>query len=44
MENLRYDVNGNLLTSTFSDYCPITMLNMPNVRYGNRRVAVAFYL
>ena len=36
MENLRYDVNGNLLTSTFSDYCPITMLNMPNVRYGNR--------
>ncbi|MGN6460930.1 MAG: xanthine dehydrogenase family protein molybdopterin-binding subunit [Pseudolabrys sp.] len=36
MENLRYDANGNLLTATFSDYCPITMLNMPNIRYGNR--------
>ena len=36
MENLKYDDNGNLLTTTFSDYCPITMLNMPHVRYGNR--------
>lgn len=42
MENLRYDVNGNLLTSTFSDYCPITMLNMPNVRYGNRELPSPF--
>jgi 2-furoyl-CoA dehydrogenase large subunit len=36
MENLKYDENGNLLTATFSDYCPITMLNMPSMRYGNR--------
>lgn len=35
MEHLRYDEFGNLLTSTFSDYCPITILNMPNVKYGN---------
>ena len=35
MEHLRYDEYGNLLTSTFSDYCPITMLNMPDVKYGN---------
>ena len=35
MEHLRYDEFGNLLTSTFSDYCPITILNMPNVKYAN---------
>ena len=35
MEHLRYDAFGNLLTSTFSDYCPITILNMPSLRYGN---------
>jgi 2-furoyl-CoA dehydrogenase large subunit len=35
MEHLRYDEFGNLLTSTFSDYCPITILNMPDVKYGN---------
>lgn len=36
MENLKYDDNGNLLTATFSDYCPITILNMPQIRYGNQ--------
>ena len=35
LENLKYDEGGNLLTATFSDYCPITTLNMPNVKYGN---------
>jgi CO/xanthine dehydrogenase Mo-binding subunit len=35
MEHLRYDEYGNLLTSTFSDYCPITILNMPDVKYVN---------
>jgi 2-furoyl-CoA dehydrogenase large subunit len=35
MEALRYDVDGNLLTATFSDYCPITILNMPSIRYEN---------
>lgn len=35
MENCAYDENGNLLTSTFSDYTPITAMNMPVVKYGN---------
>ena len=37
LENLKYDEGGNLLTATFSDYCPITTLNMPNMKYGNRQ-------
>lgn len=36
MENLKYDEAGNLLTTTFSDYCPLTIMNMPNLHYGNR--------
>jgi CO/xanthine dehydrogenase Mo-binding subunit len=35
METYDYDENGNLLTATFSDYCPITVMNMPDVKYGN---------
>jgi CO/xanthine dehydrogenase Mo-binding subunit len=35
MESYDYDEGGNLLTSTFSDYCPITVMNMPDVKYGN---------
>ena len=35
MERCAYDENGNMLTSTFSDYTPITAVNMPNVKYGN---------
>lgn len=35
MESFDYDEGGNLLTSTFSDYCPITAMNMPDVQYGN---------
>jgi 2-furoyl-CoA dehydrogenase large subunit len=35
MESFNYDEDGNLLTSTFSDYCPITILNMPTLKYEN---------
>lgn len=35
MEHLRYDEFGNLATSTFSDYCPITAMNMPTLKYQN---------
>jgi 2-furoyl-CoA dehydrogenase large subunit len=35
MESLDYDESGNLLTATFSDYCPITALNVPDIAYGN---------
>src|SRR5437764_4322137 len=35
MENCVYDAVGNMLTSTFSDYTPITAMNMPTVKYGH---------
>jgi len=35
MENCAYDENGNMLASTFTDYTPITAVNMPRVKYGN---------
>jgi len=35
MENCVYDAVGNMLTATFSDYTPITALNMPNVKYAH---------
>jgi CO/xanthine dehydrogenase Mo-binding subunit len=35
MEDCRYDSEGNMLTSTFSDYTPITSMNMPDLRYGH---------
>jgi len=35
MENCVYDAVGNMLTSTFSDYIPITAANMPKVKYGH---------
>ena len=35
METFDYDEGGNLLTSTFSDYCPITSLNIPDIAYGS---------
>jgi 2-furoyl-CoA dehydrogenase large subunit len=35
METFEYDEIGNLLTSTFSDYCPITSMNIPDISYGN---------
>jgi CO/xanthine dehydrogenase Mo-binding subunit len=35
MENCAYDAGGNLLASNFTDYSPITVLNMPDLRYGH---------
>jgi 2-furoyl-CoA dehydrogenase large subunit len=35
METFQYDEVGNLLTNTFSDYCPITSMNIPDIAYGN---------
>ncbi len=35
MERCVYDAAGNMLTSTFSDYTPITPVNMPRVKYGH---------
>jgi 2-furoyl-CoA dehydrogenase large subunit len=35
METCVYDSVGNMLTSTFSDYTPITAVNMPKVKYGH---------
>jgi 2-furoyl-CoA dehydrogenase large subunit len=35
MEDCRYDADGNLLASTFSDYTPITSMNMPDLAYGH---------
>ena len=35
LENCVYDAVGNMLTSTFSDYIPITAMNMPAVKYGH---------
>src|SRR6202521_690547 len=35
MERCVYDEVGNMLTATFSDYTPITSMNMPNVKYAH---------
>jgi 2-furoyl-CoA dehydrogenase large subunit len=35
MEDCAYDADGNLLASTFSDYTPITAMNMPDLLYGH---------
>ena len=35
MESCVYDENGNMLTSTFSDYTPITAMNMPLVKFDH---------
>jgi CO/xanthine dehydrogenase Mo-binding subunit len=35
LENCAYDAVGNMLTTTFSDYIPITAMNMPLVKYGH---------
>src|SRR5436190_1393496 len=35
MERCVYDAVGNMLTATFSDYTPITDVNIPNVRYAH---------
>ncbi len=35
MEACVYDAAGNLLTSTYSDYTPVTMMNIPRIAYGH---------
>jgi CO/xanthine dehydrogenase Mo-binding subunit len=35
MESCVYDAVGNMLTATFSDYTPITSMNMPTVKYAH---------
>ena len=35
MENCAYDAEGTMLTSTYSDYTPITVMNMPDLLYGH---------
>ncbi len=35
METCVYDAVGNMLTSTFSDYTPITSANIPTIKYGH---------
>jgi len=35
LENCAYDAEGNMLTSEFIDYVPITSLNMPHLRTGS---------
>jgi xanthine dehydrogenase molybdopterin-binding subunit B len=35
LENCVYDAVGNMLTATFSDYTPITAVNMPHIKYGH---------
>lgn len=35
MEAYIYDKEGNLLTSSFTDYTPITAMNMPDLAYGD---------
>jgi CO/xanthine dehydrogenase Mo-binding subunit len=34
MESCVYDATGNMLTATFSDYTPITSVNIPRIKYG----------
>jgi CO/xanthine dehydrogenase Mo-binding subunit len=35
LETCAYDEVGNMLTGTFSDYTPITAVNMPNIKFGD---------
>ncbi len=36
LENCVYDAEGNMLTSQFADYVPITAMNMPRLRCGSQ--------
>jgi len=36
LENLPYDESGNVLAGSFTDYAPITINNIPNIKFGNR--------
>ncbi len=41
-ETCAYDESGNLMTSTFSDYIPITALNMPDLKTANMQTPSPF--
>ncbi len=41
-ETCAYDAEGNMMTSTFSDYIPITALNMPPLRCANQQTPSPF--
>jgi 2-furoyl-CoA dehydrogenase large subunit len=36
LENMPYDENGNVLAGSFTDYAPITINNIPDIKFGNR--------
>ncbi len=36
LENMPYDDSGNLLTGSFTDYAPITINNIPKIKFGHR--------
>ena len=42
MEECRYDKEGDMLASTFSDYTPITAMNMPDLIYGHMETPSPF--
>jgi CO/xanthine dehydrogenase Mo-binding subunit len=44
MENCAYDSDGNLLAATFSDYTPITAMNIPELIYGHTESPSPFTL
>lgn len=44
MEQCAYDSDGNMLTTTFSDYTPITSVNMPDLLYGHTESPSPFTL
>jgi 2-furoyl-CoA dehydrogenase large subunit len=44
LEDCRYDSDGNLLTATFSDYTPITAMNIPDFLYGHTESPSPFTL
>jgi CO/xanthine dehydrogenase Mo-binding subunit len=44
LEDCRYDSDGNLLTATFSDYTPITAVNIPEFLYSHTESPSPFTL
>lgn len=44
LEDCAYDSDGNLLTATFSDYTPITAVNIPDLLYGHTESPSPFTL
>ncbi len=44
LEDCAYDSDGNLLTATFSDYTPVTAMNMPELLYAHTESPSPFTL